>query len=266
MKNMKKVSVGVVGSLLLGACGGSSSSSTGDDQNVTDGALGYRASVEQCEVAYRAAADSGDESTSSMIQAAAARTECLTEANREGARQIEIALKEADLEYVGSAAEAFDGYRQAALKVCPLVAKAEGEGGSLERIFSATCTSEVENLISVLTVAYTMIDLDNLREVPSSFFQEPFATYPDCEIAPEGDDQQSMTIAAFASANCVAEEAGATIALEGAAPIVTSVRGAAGSLCGVLAEAGENGGGTLARLDAANCQAVAAVRFQNIAE
>ncbi|MFO0672341.1 MAG: hypothetical protein U0235_22405 [Polyangiaceae bacterium] len=281
-------SVLVLATLALGAVACSNAQQGEDDS--TAGALAqgeapaagsnaHLASIGKCGKAYDRASNQAS-STAAMLQASGAYTECVKKANDAVVATIEKNLTEASSSMKGQAAGAIAKFRQTSQAVCAEMDKASPNfGGSLQRVESVGCGSAREAFLASLVDEFVALG-DEAHPI-----KEDRGSHPRCyrqydKRLDSAMSQNDMTQTVFTLAECVARRADALSALvsrvqvqndAAAGPANTAedrVRAATaaainagGELCAVLNEAGENGGGSLARMTTGSCKARVAESF-----
>lgn len=260
----------VLAAFSTAACAGASA----DDTEASAGAITARGShhekVLACEKTNKAAANEAM-STVAMVEAEVDYATCLETANDQAVPAIEGILKENDSASAGGVKAALDAARAGSATLCEELYKAsENFGGSLQRVESAGCTAERERFLAAIIDDMVAFTDQGIVYIPDGKGAHA-ACYKTYEAAP-GESTAEMVMANGDLIDCVKKEtapladamAATQIENDSAAGplakaktrVAAAVEGKATSaagLCGALAEAGENGIGTLSRVSAAAC-------------
>ena len=241
------------------------------ESNVTAG--NHAEAVESCTTQHEETAANAA-STMAMIVAQADYRECLARANDRAVAKLETNLAEVDSHLRGQAAIAIAEARDKGEIFCAELDRASMSfGGSLSRVEAVWCRANREKAIASFMDAYAYFGVEPQR-VP-----EHRDHHPDCYAAFDAASATAMATtemmqAGFALAECIGKNAGglaapiAEVQVENdaaAGPLaaatarvqqtITDTLGFGANLCAVFNEAGENGGGSLARVTTASCQA-----------
>lgn len=255
------------------ACAGSSSGNDGaasTEAAATGHVKGHHELVVACEAANAKAGETAG-STMEMVEMESVFADCLTQANDAAVPVIEKLLKDNESGTVGGVKAALTAARKANDTLCEEEYKAsENFGGSLQRVEAAGCAAEREHFLAQL-----IDDMVAFDGAEPTYIAADKAAHAECYKAYDATDAQSTAEMVQVNADlgeCIdkaiatAVDAMAATQVENdeaAGPIATAktrvaaaVQGkieAASGLCGAVAEAGENGIGSLTRVSSAAC-------------
>lgn len=260
----------VLTALSTAACTGSSEDASASSVDAVSAANGHHQKVTACEKANQHAAENAA-STVEMVEAESSFAECLTAANDAAVPVIEGILKENESASAGSVKAALDAARKSNATLCEELYKASPNfGGSLQRVEAAGCFAAREHLLARL--------IDHMVAFPGvepTYIKDDRASHAACYAAYDATEAEST--AAMVGVNvdlveCMRKEISPLVDATAAtqvendashgplakakARVTAAVDGqmeGASSLCGTLAEAGENGIGTLSRVSGAAC-------------
>jgi hypothetical protein len=263
----------VFAALSTAACAGSSDEGAGSSANAaTVAAHGHHDQVVACEKANAKAGETAG-STMEMVQMEAEFADCLEKANDAAVPVIESLLKANESSTVGGVKAALDSARKANGTLCEELHKASMNfGGTLQRVEDAGCAAEREHFLAAI-----IDDMVAFDGVEPTYLKDDRAAHAACYKAYDAVDAQStmeMVGVNADLADCVRKEmspmldAMASSEVENDAsygPLATAKTRVAAAFdgqiesadgfCGAIAEAGENGIGTLTRVSSAACRA-----------
>jgi hypothetical protein len=263
----------VLAALSTAACAGSSEEASGSSANAaTVAAHGHHDQVVACEKANEKAGETAA-STMEMVEMEANFADCLAKANDAAVPVIEGLLKANESASVGGVKTALEAARKANDTLCEELHNSSSNfGGTLQRIEDAGCAAEREHFLAAI-----IDDMVAFDGVEPTYIKDDRAGHAACYKAYDAVDAQStmeMVGVNVDLSDCVRKEM--TPLLDGLAstevendasygPLATAktrvaaafdgqIRAADG-FCGAIAEAGENGIGTLTRVSSAACTA-----------
>lgn len=260
----------VFAALSTAACAGSSEETPAGASADAVSQRGHRQKVAACEQANEK--ESGDAaSTVAMVEAEVSFTNCLTKANDAAVPMIESLLKENESASVGGVKAALDAARKSDAAYCEELDKASPDfGGSLQRVERAGCYAAREHFLAAI-----IDDMVAFNGAEPTYIAEDRANHAACYQAYDATDAQSTAEMVGVNADlveCIHKEmaplldATAQTQVENDAsfgPLATAKTRLTAAVdahtdqlsafCGAIAEAGENGIGTLTRVSAAVC-------------
>ena len=219
-----------------------------------------------------------------MNQAVFAARDCIAKANDKTIANIEKNAKEIGSPNVGQVKAQFQAFRDAYGEACQVIADAgDNAGGSLGRLEQAGCLRDREATLAALIDAYVDLGAEGIA-IP-----EDKAAFPQCyadfdkaaEAASNGNEERA---AAYGLSECVVKAADALAPdlakrtlesfpdrkladVEAAAHAAfAKMSDATATVCGTLADASDNRGGTLSRLYGASCQTDGAAQLVQLAK
>ena len=263
----------VFAALSTAACASSSEETAGSSANAaTVATRGHHDQVVACEKANAQAGETAA-STMAMVEMEADFADCLTKANDAAVPVIESLLEANESGAVGGVKAALDAVRKSNGTLCEEFDKAsQNFGGTLQHVEAAGCAAEREHLLAAI-----IDDMVAFEGVEPTYIKDDRAGHAACYKAYDAVDAEStmqMVGVNVDLADCVRKEmnplldAMASTQVENDASygplaaaktrLTAAVDGqisAADGFCGAIAEAGENGIGTLTRVSSAACTA-----------
>lgn len=263
----------VLAALSTAACAGSSSEASSDSSaaaTATHPAVGHHAAVLACEAAEKKAGDTAM-STVDMVEMEGNFHECLAQANDAAVPVIEKLLKDNESSSIGGVKAALEAARKANQDLCFELHNASSSyGGTLQHIEDASCGAEREHFIAAI-----IDDMVAFEGVEATYIKDDRASHGDCykayDAAP-GESTADMIQANGTLIECIDKQLATEIEATAKAEVEndatfgplaaakTRVKSLVDShtdkldgFCGAIAEAGENGIGTLTRVSSAAC-------------
>lgn len=247
---------------------------TGDqcDQGSGGGVSAHRKAVVACDAKLKADLDE-DSSTLGMRLALDGLNQCLVAANDATVAAIEAAVAESADHLKGMVAGELANLR--ALDLCSFLLESSADSeGTAGTVMVLDCIATVEHTLADTIDSHVVFGDAELTRI-----DEPRMAHAACYAAfdkavDEGMSQADFNQASFALADCVFAELSTTVADRVVAGLVSihpevaepahrmrvkegidKVLESAAGLCEIAAEAGQNGGGSLARSEAGTCEA-----------
>lgn len=263
----------VLAALSTAACAGSSSEASADSSAAATAAhpaVGHHAAVVACEAAEKKAGETAM-STMDMVEMEGNFQDCLAKANDAAVPVIEKLLKDNESARIGGVKSALESARKANQALCFELHNASSSyGGTLQHIEDASCIAEREHFIAAI-----IDDMVAFDGVEATYIKEDRASHGDCYKAYDANPGESTAgmiqangdliecidkqLATVIDATAKAEvENDASFGPQAAAnarvkSLVDAHTEKLSGFCGAIAEAGENGIGTLTRVSSAAC-------------